>query len=160
MIPKAAGFLAACLVLAGCSSIPSFPEPDRSWQTYNGQLQYITSGNRVIGEFAASRRDGDFRLEFTKGGAVPLIRVSSHQQFARAEGALARGHWQGTADKAPVALRGWLNEVPRGFSGLGPVMAAAKVAAQQPGVIRGEGPQRMEIDGIQPGERFIFIFER
>jgi hypothetical protein len=160
MILKAAGLVAACLILAGCASVPPFPEPDRSWQTFHGQLQYITSGNRVIGEFAASRRDGDFRLEFTKGGAVPLIRISRHQQYARAEGALARGRWLGTADKAPAALKGWLNEVPRGFSGLGPVMAAARVAAHQPGMSGSEGPQRMEVDGIQPGERFIFVFDR
>jgi hypothetical protein len=137
----ALGSLAAGLTLVGCASVPEFPEPDRSWLTKSGQLQYITPGNRVIGEVEVSRRDGDFRLQFTKGGAVPLIRVSRHERYARAEGALARGRWQGVADQAPSALRGWVNDVPRGFSD-------AKIS------------QRMEIQGAQAGERFIFVFDR
>jgi len=156
----AVSLLAACFVLAGCATVPPFPEPDKSWQTFNGQLQYITTGHRLIGEFEASSRDGDFRLQFTKGGAVPMIRISRHQQYARAEGMLARGHWQGAADKAPLTLRGWVNEVPRGFSGLGPIMLAARHATQSQGVSGGEGPRRMEIQGTQPGERFIFVFNR
>lgn len=160
MKPASIVSLATCFVLAGCATVPPFPEPDRTWQTFNGQLQYITAGSRVIGEFEASSRNGDFRLQFTKGGAVPLIRVSRHQQYARAEGALARGRWQGTAEHAPSALRGWVNEVPRGFSGLGPVMAAAQLASQQQGSTGGERPRRMEVQGTQPGERFIFVFDR
>jgi hypothetical protein len=135
------GLWAACLALAGCTSLPPFPEPDRTWQTFNGQLQYITAASRVIGEFEVTRRDGDFRLQFTKGGAMPLIRVSRHGQFARAEGALARGHWQGVADQAPAALRGWVNDVPREFSD-------------------GNKAGRMEIKGSQAGERFVFVFDR
>lgn len=152
--------LTACLMVAGCRTIPPFPEPDRSWQTFTGQLQYITASSRVIGEFEASTRNGDFRLQFTKGGAVPLIRVARHQQYAHAEGALARGHWRGVADGSPAALRGWLTEVPRGFSGLGPVMAAARLASSQQGSSGSEHPQRMEIQGTQPGERFVFVFDR
>lgn len=136
---------AACFALAGCATSPQFPEPDQSWQTYNGQLQYITADNRVIGEFEASRRGEDFSLQFTKGGAVPLIRVTRHEQYARAEGALARGRWQGTIEKAPAALRGWVDAVPRGFS--------QKTTP-------GGSPQRIEIPGSQPGERFIFVFVR
>jgi hypothetical protein len=135
------GSLAACFALAGCTSIPPFPEPDRSWQTRSGQLQYITAGKRVIGEVEVSRRSGDFRLQFTKGGAVPLIRVSRHQQFALAEGALAGGRWQGVADRAPAALRGWVNNVPGKFSGA-------------------NKSRRMEIEGNQAGEQFIFVFDR
>ena len=156
----ALSFAAACVVLAGCATTPSFPEPDKTWQTFNGQLQYITPGSRVIGEFEASSRNGDFRIQFTKGGAVPLLRVSRHQEYAVAEGALARGRWQGKADKAPAALRGWVNEVPRGFSGLGPIMTAARGASRSQGVPGGEQPRRMEIQGTQPGERFIFVFDR
>lgn len=158
---KRTAFLSlACIALAGCATVPPFPEPDKSWQTFNGQLQYITKENRVIGEFEASRRNGDFRLQFTKGGTVPLIRVARHQQYARAEGALARGHWQGAAAKAPAALQGWVNEVPRGFSGLGPIMVAARMASRQQGTPGGERPRRMEIQGTQPGERFVFVFDR
>jgi hypothetical protein len=161
---SAVGSLAATLALAfafaGCATIPPFPEPDRSWQTFNGQLQYITSGSRVIGEFEVSRRDGDFRLAFTKGGAVPLIRVARHQQYARAEGALARGGWQGTAGKVPGPLQGWINEVPRGFSEIGPITIAAQSAAHLSGGSGSNSPRRMEIQGTQPGERFVFVFGR
>jgi hypothetical protein len=151
---------AACFVFAGCATAPPFPEPDKSWQTFNGQLQYITAGNRLIGEFEASGQNGDFQFQFTKGGAVPLIRVSRHRQYARAEGALARGRWQGKADNAPAELRGWVNEVPQGFSGLVPIMTAARSAAPRQTASGGERPRRMEIQGAQPGERFIFVFNR
>jgi hypothetical protein len=162
MKPHVPGLLASFLgiALVGCATVPPFPEPDRSWQTFNGQLQYITTRSRVIGEFEASRKGGDFRLAFTKGGAVPMIRVSRHQQYARAEGALARGHWQGTAAKAPAALQGWVNEVPRGFSGIGPILVFAQNAAHLTGSPGENAPRKMEIQGVQPGERFIFVFGR
>jgi hypothetical protein len=137
----ALGSLAGCLVLGGCASLPTFPEPDRSWQTKSGQLQYVTAGKRVIGEVEVSRRGGDFRLQFTKGGAVPLILVSRHGQNARAEGVLARGSWQDLADRAPKALRGWVIDVPREFS-------------------RAGDSRRLEINGSQAGEQFIFVFDR
>lgn len=161
MIRSSLCSLTACAVLAGCASVPPFPEPDKTWQSFNGQLQYITKERRVIGEFEASSRNGDFRLQFTKGGSVPLIRVSRHQQYARAEGAFARGHWQGIAAKAPAPLLGWVTEVPRGFTGIGPVMVAARIASLQQGAIGGgDHPRRMEIQGTQPGERFVFVFDR
>ena len=150
----------ACFVLGGCATIPAFPEPDATWKTFNGQLQYATTGNRVIGEFEVSHRDEDFRLVFTKGGAVPLIRVSRHQQYARAEGALARGQWQGLANNAPAGLKGWVAELPRAFSGLDPIMVAARSAGRSQGATGGERPRRMEIEGTQPGERFVFVFDR
>jgi hypothetical protein len=46
---------------------------------------------------------------------VPLIKVSRHEQLARAEGPLAHGRWQGDASSAPAALRGWVYEVPNVF---------------------------------------------
>src|SRR5438045_1592203 len=102
-------FLAA-FALGGCATAPSFPEPTAKWQSYTGQLQYVMPTRSVIGEFAASRLGDDFRLEFSKGGSVPLIRISKHGDFARADGALARGHWHGLAAKAPGPLHGWVNE--------------------------------------------------
>jgi hypothetical protein len=137
----ALGSLTGCLVLGGCASLPTFPKPDQSWQTKSGQLQYVAAGKRVIGEVEVSRRGGDFRLQFTKGGAVPLILVSRHGQNARAEGALARGSWQGLADRAPTALRGWVIDVPREFS-------------------RAGDSRRLEVSGSQAGEQFIFVFDR
>jgi hypothetical protein len=155
-------FILVAAALTGCASvsITNFPEPDRTWKSYSGQLQYVSRTRSVIGEFVASRKGNDFRLDFSKGGAVPLIRVSRHDQFARAEGAFARGQWQGVADKAPLPLKGWVAEVPRAFSGLGPIVAAAQNATAAPGQAPSETARRMEVAGAQPGERFIFVFNR
>ncbi len=134
--------LAGCVVLGGCATPLAFPEPDRSWKSYSGQLQYATPARSLIGEFVASQNGkGDFRLEFSKGGSVPLLRVSRHGELARAEGALARGRWSGVAARAPGPLRGWVSEVPAAF---------AQVA----------GRTRLEVAGSQPGEKFVFIFNR
>jgi hypothetical protein len=148
--------------LAGCASVPvpAFPEPDRTWSSYSGQLQYVTAERSVIGEFMVSRRGNDFRLDFSKGGAVPLIRVSRHDQFARAEGAFARGQWQGVADKAPLPLEGWVVEVPRAFAGLGPIVAAAGSTTTVPGKSTSGTARRLEIKGAQPRERFVFVFNQ
>ncbi len=131
--------LALCLALAGCTTAPTFPEPDKSWASSSGQLQYSTAERSVIGEFIASRREGDFRIEFSKGGAVPLLRVARHGEWASAEGAMARGRWSGLAANAPAPLRGWVVDVPAAFARAG---------------------GRMEVPGAQPGEKFVFIFNR
>jgi hypothetical protein len=133
--------LAGCVLLSGCATSPTFPEPDHSWKSYSGQLQYATPARSLIGEFVVSQNGGDFRLEFSKGGSVPLLRVSRHGELARAEGALARGRWSGVAAKAPGSLHGWVNEVPTAF---------AQVA----------GRSRIEVAGTRPGEKFIFILNR
>lgn len=147
-------------LLAGCASVPPFPEPDSSWKTFSGQLQVVSPERSLIGEFVASRKGNDFRLEFSKGGSVPLIRVSRHEQFARAEGPLARGQWQGVANAAPAPLQGWLVEVPRAFTGVQPMMQAAQRAIAGTSGPSGKMPSRLEINGAQPGERFVFVFAR
>lgn len=141
---KRANFLAALLLVGGCAGIPDFPEPNREWRTVSGQLQYVTPENRLIGEFVASFHGSDLRLDFSKSGPVPLIRVSRSGEFARAEGALARGRWRGSVDSAPLALRGWLIEVPNAF---------AKLSSSR-------SPQRVEVAGARPGEKFVFVFAR
>lgn len=131
-----------CIALVGCASAPTFPEPDKSWTSTTGQLQYSTADRSLIGEFVASTRGDDFRLDFSKGGAVPLLRVARHGDLARAEGALARGRWSGAAASAPAPLRSWVNEVPAAF---------ARAAS---------GRARIEFAGSQPGEKFVFILNR
>lgn len=131
--------LALCLALAGCTTAPHFPEPSPAWTTHTGQLRHTTAERSVIGEFSATHHGGDFRLEFSKGGAVPLLRIARHGQHARAEGPLARGRWSGLATDAPAPLRGWLIDVPRAFTQPAP---------------------RIELTGPQPGERFVFILNR
>src|SRR5215207_2661124 len=106
---------------SGCATQPvanQFPQPTDLWESFSGQLQYVAAGHSVIGEFVASRHAADFHLEFSKGGAVPLIKVSRHEELALAEGALARGRWQGNAGAAPAPLVGWVDAVPRAFLSL------------------------------------------
>ncbi len=148
------------LLLAGCATAPTFPEPNAQWETFHGQLQYVTAERSVIGEFTATQHASDFKLEFTKGGAVPLIKVQRSMQTARADGPLARGRWWGEAAKAPPPLRGWVDDVPRAFAGLEPLLRRVKNAAQpQINVVRSR-PSRIEVPGPQPGEKFVFIFSR
>jgi len=126
-------------VFAGCATRPVFPEPDASWQTSSGQLQYTTAERSLIGEFVVSQRPGSFRLEFSKGGAVPLLRIARSGEHGRAEGTLARGEWSGPVKKAPAPLRAWLIDVPEMLS---------------------RPADRLEIPGTQPGEKFVFVFNQ
>jgi hypothetical protein len=148
------------LVVCGCANAPQaqqFPQPSDLWESFSGQLQYVTPGHSVIGEFVASRHAADFHFEFSKGGAVPLIKVSRHDQLARAEGPLARGQWQGNAGSAPAALRGWVDEVPRAFLTLEHNMKIPRGATHpRLDVDRGR-PRQFEVPGSQPGEKFVFI---
>jgi len=128
------------LLLAGCAAAPTFPEPDATWRMRSGQLQFSTPDRSLIGEFVASSKGGDFRLEFSKGGAVPLLRIARHGAFASAEGALARGRWRGVAERAPAPLKAWVTSVP----------AALSSAASG----------RVEVAGAQPGQRFVFMLNR
>jgi hypothetical protein len=152
--------LLAAFALGACSTVPTFPEPDARWRTHAGQLQVSSGEKRVTGEFAVSRLDGDFRMEFSKGGAVPLLRVARHGEFARAEGPLARGRWQGRAARAPKPLQGWVSEVPEAFGRIDAVLAAARAAARSSRGADPGGPARMEVRGASADEKFIFVFSR
>lgn len=145
------------LALTGCATVPTFPEPDASWTMSSGQLQYVTAERSVIGEFTAWKRANDFRLEFTKGGAFTLLRVDRHGMHARADGPLARGRWTGNVSAAPPRVRSWVNQVFTAFGGMESIQGAALTAAARADR-RMAG--RIEILGAQPGERFVFVFNR
>jgi hypothetical protein len=152
--------IAAVSGLAGCATTPKFAEPNDQWESFHGQLQYITAGRSVVGEFVASRQGQDFRLDFTKGGAVSLIKVSRSAAAVRAEGPMAWGRWQGKVEAAPERLRGWVVDVPRAFAGIGSILKAARTAGGSRAQIDRNRPRRMEINGTPPGEKFIFVFAR
>jgi hypothetical protein len=106
-------FLLASLcsaVLPGCQTPLAFPEPAPDWQTHTGQLHYRSAtGRSVVGDVVVRRSPrGDFQLAFSSGPGFPLLRLWQLGDNARAEGAVARGSWQGRREKAPGALRGWL----------------------------------------------------
>lgn len=106
-------FLLASLcaaLLSGCQAPLSFPAPAADWQTHTGQLHYRSAAGRsIIGDVVVRRSArGDFQLAFSSGPGFPLLRLWQSGEQARAEGALARGSWQGQAERAPAPLRGWL----------------------------------------------------
>ena len=70
--------------LASCATTPDFPPPNDLWESFTGQLQYITPERSIIGEFTAARHGDDFRLEFSKGGAVTLLKLAQHDGLLRA----------------------------------------------------------------------------
>jgi len=144
---KTPAALLALLVLAGCATpVPDFPAPAANWESLTGQLQYVNPTRSIIGEFTAARHGSDFRLEFSKGGAMTLLKLARHGDLILAEGPLARGRWQGRAEAAPAYLRGWV-AVPAGFDRLRPNS-------------RGAGPKSLTLPGAQAGEKFTFQFNR
>ena len=131
--------LATVIVLfTGCQTPHEFAAPDRSWKTQTGQLKY-TSGQRVlVGEVVVSRRGAsDFQIEFQKGGGLPLLKLRMDATTARAEGLFARGSWQGTPDRAPKPLRGWVG------------LRAAFANTQ---------PERFTVTPRDSEDRFDFVF--
>jgi hypothetical protein len=146
-----------CLALVGCAAAPTFPEPDSTWVTASGQLRYVTGDRSAIGEFVVSKRANDLRLDFVKGGAVPLIRVDRHGMEAQAEGPLARGRWRGNVAGAPPHVRSWVNEVFAAFGGMESIQdSLRKVSSDNDRAL----PRQIEVQGANPGERFVFIFNR
>lgn len=97
-------------MLPGCQTQLTFPTPAADWQTHTGQLQYRSAtGRSVIGDVVVRRSArGDFQLAFSSGPGFPLLQLRQSGDLARAEGALARGSWQGRVANAPAPLHGWL----------------------------------------------------
>ncbi len=109
----------AALPLTGCQTASGFPQPAANWQTFQGQLRYSsgTTGKSVIGDVVIRRSPlGDFQLEFQSGPGFPLMRLYRSGDQVRTEGVLARGSWQGAAEKAPKPLLGWAS-LPTAFAG-------------------------------------------
>ena len=149
--------LIALIALAACANSPDFPAPTAQWETFTGQLQYVTKERSVIGEFTAARHSGEFRLEFSKAGAVTLLKLARHGDVLRAEGPLARGRWQGASQSAPAHLSGWAS-VPAGFDGF-ERNARITSNATRPEIVFDRGrPKTLSLPGAQPGERFTFHF--
>jgi hypothetical protein len=148
---------AAIVVLASCATSPEFPVPNDLWETFTGQLHYITPERSVVGEFTAARHAEDFRLDFSKGDAFPLLKLSQHGELLRAEGPLARGRWHGRVESAPPHLRGWAR-VPAGFATLEKNVRFPRTGVRPEVVVDRGRPKVLTVPGGQAGERFIFRF--
>lgn len=142
-------FIALALVAAlgaGCAgSTKAPPLPARTVRAWQGagQLQYTHGGQSIIGEVVVSRAaNADLSLDFFKGPGIPLLKLwrAGSGGEAAAQGALARGGWQGDAAKAPVRLRAWVK--------------VAEQLAQRPDL-----PGRVELHPVA-GERFVFVLAR
>lgn len=143
MNPRISIILAAAALLSACATgATDFPQPTAAWKTDAGQLQYVSAERPVIGEFTAAHLGRDLRFEFSKGGALPLLRLARTGDTLRAEGPLARGKWEGPASSAPAHLAGWV----RVSSAL--IGSSAKRGAS------------LTVAGLQAGERFNLHFNR
>jgi hypothetical protein len=137
-LPWLCGALLTIALLIGCQSTAPFPRPDSTWQTRIGQLQYATARRSVIGECIVSRGSArDFQLDFHTGPGFALLRLWRSGDHVRAEGVLARGSWEGNANRAPQHLAGWV-----------------KMAGDFP---RNAGRQT-SLSSPKTGERFVFVF--
>ncbi len=134
--------LLAALV-SGCQTASTFPAPGADWQTHSGQMQYVSAeGKSIIGEVVVRRsKQGDFQLAFSSGPGFPLMRLWKSGDRLRAEGALARGSWQGAAGKAPKPLQGWVS-LPARFEA----------------AVKGAAPAHFTISAPETRERFAFHF--
>ncbi len=84
--------LVFALCFAGCAT-HQFAPPSGQWKTRSGQLLYKEGDRSIVGELNVSSIGKNAKLEFTKGGALSLIRVQRDATHARFEGPLARlGH--------------------------------------------------------------------
>ena len=139
------------------------------WRTSVGQLQYANPKRSVIGGVVVSRRGpNDFRLEFTAGPGVPLLRLQESATLARAEGLFARGFWVGEPKKAPRHLESWvsLREIFASVEGTGKARVTPvsfKSAAGDPNpwsataeVADGK-TRRLQVSFAQTGERLTFV---
>jgi hypothetical protein len=149
----------ACFILAGCATAPTFPAPNADWKSFTGQLQYVTPARSIIGEFTATRHGDEFRLEFSKGGAMTLLRLARHGDLILAEGPLARGRWHGRAEAAPAYLRGW-TAVPGAFASVAREPDAPHDGIETELVLDHNKPKSLSFRGAQTGEKFIFQFNR
>ena len=133
--------LCAAALLAGCATPHRFSTPDKTWQTHIGQLKYSDQTRTLIGDVVVQQRGAaEFQLELQKAGGIPLLTLREDATTARAEGLLARGSWQGSAEKAPAHLRNWI---------------ALREALQKPG-----GSAARKVDFPADGQHFDFQFHR
>jgi hypothetical protein len=149
----------ALAALAGCATAPDFPAPNDLWESFTGQLQYVTPERSIIGEFTAARHGDDFRLEFSKGGAVTLLKLARHGDLILAEGPLAHGRWHGRADVAPAYLQGWV-AVPAGFASLERNPRVPRNGTRPEVTLDRGRPQSLALPGAHAGEKFTFHFNR
>ena len=97
-------------ILAACQTPHEFVD-DRSgeWSIQTGQLKYASGERVLVGEVLVSQRGAaGFQIQFHKSVGVPLLNLRMDAKTARAEGPLARGTWQGSPNRAPKPLRGWI----------------------------------------------------
>ncbi|HWB60532.1 MAG TPA: hypothetical protein VG733_13645 [Chthoniobacteraceae bacterium] len=160
--------LAACVLLAGCSTY-QFITPTAQWQTLIGQLQYVSPKRSMIGETVVTRNgDADFQLDFMTGPGLPILKLRKEGNKGRAEAAFARMSWQGDANHPVGPLKSWfaLHEV---FSGVAAIHARdtkTTLQSQKPGEwtadveIAGGKPVSVRITFPRSKEQFNFHFSR
>ena len=164
--------LPACRTLLG-QGRPEvmFAASKTPWRTAVGQLQFVNPKRSVIGGVVVSRRGTeDFRLEFTAGPGVPLLRLQESGTLVRGEGLFARGFWQGPTAKAPRHLESWVTlreifaclETP-GNKRTGSFAVKSLDGAPYPWTATADltdgKTRRLQVSFTETGERLTFLLE-
>ena len=151
--------LAAFALLVACQTPHQFASPTAAWKTHVGQLQCVTGDKSVIGDVVV-RHDGaqQFQLSFASGPGFPLLKLWADQGTMRAEGAFARGSWQGRKSGAPERLRIW-SELPEVFSAISPTRPSVQIGGcSAVAQFRGTRLARLQVRDKRSSERLVFVF--
>jgi hypothetical protein len=121
---------------------------------------YYSGQRSVVGDVVVSRLgSSDFRLEFSSGPGFPLMRLSQSAVRSRAEGAFARGQWQGGVEHAPKHLRTWLH-LREVFAALPGHNGSFRQGSWRAKAEYAEGKLEQLTVSTSNGERFAFHFSR
>jgi hypothetical protein len=115
----------------------------------------------VIGDVVV-RHDaaGQFQLSFASGPGFPLLKLWAAQETMRAEGAFARGSWQGRKSAAPERLRIWAG-LPEIFAAISSTRPSTQVGALSAEAhFQGARLARLEVRDARSRERLVFVFNR
>ena len=153
-----ASALALTLALTGCQTPHSYATPDATWKAHVGQLKYSNRKRTLIGDVVVQQRaNGEFQLDFIKGGGLPLLSLRQDAATSRAEGILVHGSWQGAAEAAPRALRPWM-KLRDGFAH--PPLPGASKSLHAEAQYSGGQLTMLFLAFPDDDQRFVFQFNR
>ena len=95
------------MLLGACSALIVHPKPSANATQRNGQVQFTSASQKIVGEIVIRHDAENFLAEITKGPGVPMLKISAkfgtdpkspvlaekHMLIARATGPLAHGGW-------------------------------------------------------------------
>ena len=105
--PMQCALAATTMLFSACSVLIVHPKPSADATQRNGQVQFTSAREKIVGEIVIRHDAENFLAEITKGPGVPLLTLSAkfgtdpkspvlaekHMLIARATGPLAHGGW-------------------------------------------------------------------